>query len=86
MFTRNHKEKLEDVNDTLREVMEIAREEDSERDLEMRTLLKSAIQTIDVCKYPPLDGPDGHVSRNTIVSKHPEITDINRCSFHARAA
>ena len=28
--------------------MEIAREEDSERDLEMRTLLKSAIQTIDV--------------------------------------
>jgi len=48
MFTRNHKEKLEDVNDTLREVMEIAREEDSERDLEMRTLLKSAIQTIDV--------------------------------------
>lgn len=48
MFTRNHKEKLEDVNDTLREVMEIAREEDSERDLEIRTLLKSAIQTIDV--------------------------------------
>tara|TARA_R110000765_G_scaffold408476_1_gene506248 strand:- start:22 stop:210 length:189 start_codon:yes stop_codon:yes gene_type:complete len=48
MFTRNHKEKLEDVNDTLREVMEIAREEDSERDLEMRKLLKSAIQTIDV--------------------------------------
>ena len=48
MFTRNHKEKLEDVNDTLREAMEIAREEDTERDLEMRKLLKSAIQTIDV--------------------------------------
>ena len=48
MFTRNHKEKLEDVNDTLREAMEIAREEDSDRDVEMRKLLKSAIQTIDV--------------------------------------
>ena len=42
MFTRNHKERLEDVNDTLREAMEIAREEDGERDLEMRKLLKSA--------------------------------------------
>jgi hypothetical protein len=48
MFTRNHKEKLEDVADTLREAMEIAREEDTDRDLEMRKLLKSAIQTIDV--------------------------------------
>jgi len=48
MFTRNHKEKLEDVADTLREAMEIAREEDTERDLEMRKLLKSAIQTIDI--------------------------------------
>ena len=48
MFTRNHKEQLEDVADTLREAMEIAREEDTERDLEMRKLLKSAIQTIDV--------------------------------------
>ena len=48
MFTRSHKEKLEDVADTLREAMEIAREEDTERDLEMRKLLKSAIQTIDV--------------------------------------
>ena len=48
MFTRNHKEKLEDVADTLREAMEIAREEDTERDLEMRKLLKSAIETIDV--------------------------------------
>ena len=48
MFTRNHKEKLEDVADTLREAMEIAREEDSDRDVEMRKLLKSAIQTIDV--------------------------------------
>ena len=48
MFTRNHKDKLEDVADTLREAMEIAREEDTERDLEMRKLLKSAIQTIDV--------------------------------------
>jgi len=48
MFTRNHKEKLEDVADTLREAMEIAREEDTERDLEMRKLLKSAIRTIDV--------------------------------------
>jgi len=36
------------VADTLREAMEIAREEDTERDLEMRKLLKSAIQTIDV--------------------------------------
>ena len=48
MFTRNHKEQLEDVADTLREAMEIAREEDSDRDVEMRKLLKSAIQTIDV--------------------------------------
>ena len=48
MFTRSHKEQLEDVNDTLREAMEIAREEDTERDLEMRKLLKSAIETIDV--------------------------------------
>ena len=48
MFTRSHKEKLEDVADTLREAMEIAREEDTERDLEMRKLLKSAIQTKDV--------------------------------------
>ena len=48
MFTRNHKEELEDVADTLREAMEIAREEDTERDLEMRKLLKSAIQTIDI--------------------------------------
>ena len=48
MFTRSHKEKLEDVNDTLREAMEIAREEDTERDLEMRKLLKSAIQTVDI--------------------------------------
>jgi len=48
MFTRNHKEQLEDVADTLREAMEIAREEDSDRDVEMRKLLKSAIQNIDV--------------------------------------
>ena len=48
MFTRNHKEQLEDVADTLREAMEIAREEDTDRDLEMRKLLKSAIRTIDV--------------------------------------
>ena len=48
MFTRSHKEQLEDVNDTLREAMEIAREEDTERDLEMRKLLKSAIQNIDL--------------------------------------
>ena len=41
-------QKLDVITEHIKDALEIAREEDTERDLEMRKLLKSAIETIDV--------------------------------------